>query len=170
MGSTTARTGAQFPVVADSSLLLSIQASCAAYLVCNSMSSDASFPMGEAAGEWNWPLTSDQCWGFYCLPLCAIARDVMPTFLPLNTFTQKKRQGGKTAVTCVCDCIRTQLPCSSAKCHSVSHPLYRILILSDKVYYFCPLPCHACGQLVRWAMSLWQMSWQEGATDTCQIK
>jgi hypothetical protein len=162
MGSTTARTGVQFPVVADSSLLLSIQASSVAYLVSYSLSSGGSFAMGEAAGPWNWPLTSDQCWGFYCLPLCATTSDLdlMQTSLPLNTFTHiQKSQGEKTAVTCVCDCTWTQLPCSSAKCHSVSHPLYRILILSDKVYYFRPLLCHTCGQLVQWAMSIWQMSW-----------
>jgi hypothetical protein len=49
MGSTTARTGVQFPAVADSSLLL--QAGSAAYLVSYSMGNDGSFPMGEAAGE-----------------------------------------------------------------------------------------------------------------------
>jgi len=51
MGSTTARTGVQFPAVADSSLLLSIQAGSATYLVSYSMGNDGSFPMGEAAGE-----------------------------------------------------------------------------------------------------------------------
>jgi len=51
MGSTTARTGVQFPAVADSYLLHSIQAGSAAYLVFYSMGSDDCFPTVEAAGE-----------------------------------------------------------------------------------------------------------------------
>jgi len=131
------------------------------------MSSDGSFPMGEAAGEWNWSVLRFFLLTFMCNSLWCHANIPSPLIF---SHTKKKGQGGKTAVTCVCDCTQTKLPCSSAKCHSVSQPLYRILILSDKVYYFHPLLCHACGQLVQWAMSIWQTSWQEGATDTCQIK
>ena len=94
-GLSNRRTGVLLPAVADSALLHSIQAGSAAYLVSYSMGSDGSFHMGEATGEWNWPLTSDQCWGSYCFPLCAIASDAMQTSLSCNTFTQKNDKGEK---------------------------------------------------------------------------
>jgi hypothetical protein len=51
MGSTTARAGVQFPVVAGSSLLLSIKAGSAAYLVSYSMGNDGSSPRVKQLGN-----------------------------------------------------------------------------------------------------------------------